>query len=138
MEFWQHLLACLILITLLYPFFGVLSLLVLVSGFLIDIDHVITYFFKFKKIGSFKQINDYFRNITKTKNRQDYENAFRIFHSMEAVIIMIILSFAGEIFFVLMLGLIMHITMDVIHEKKAFGKLQDFSIISRLLKQKPL
>ena len=137
MMLWQHFLACSALAILLYPMFGVAALLVFVSGFLIDIDHPLYFFIKFKEI-SFKKTYWYFRNIGLRHNREEYQKVIRPFHTIEALGMILVGIFYFPWLSPLVAGWIVHLAMDIIEEWKIFRLLPHFSLVLYLYKQKTL
>ena len=84
--FW-HFVASTALFLSLYPFFGISSALVYISGWLIDIDHMFYYTFKFKSINYFKA-RKYFSTLKPSRTK-----VMNIFHTAEVWFVMIVSSF---------------------------------------------
>ncbi|MEA2037924.1 MAG: hypothetical protein U9O94_10540 [Nanoarchaeota archaeon] len=124
-----HVIVSLILVLALFPFFGFYSLLALVGGVLIDFDHVIYYWIKFKSF-DFKKGHKYFRDLALTKDKSVTNELFMLFHSVEFIILIGILSFYYSPFLVLIIGTIVHMIMDFIYESSIFGKvIKPFSLL---------
>lgn len=134
MKLWKHFILSLILALALYPVFGLGSLFVFIGGSLIDIDHILLYFLKSGKI-SMKGTYDYCRSIAKTGNKRELKKTFRIFHNVEFLVILLILSTVNKIFFIISLGMISHLVMDIIYETRYFGVIHGYSLILAALKQ---
>lgn len=103
-----HFLLSLILFFVLYPYFGLISLLVFAGGWLVDMDHVLCYIFKFKKF-SYKKAYKYFMHI-----KPGGEKIMNIFHTIEVWAVMFVLSFYSIYILMISLGLFMHILTDFI------------------------
>ncbi len=123
-----HFIASLILAIILFPFFGFYSFIVLISGFFIDFDHILFYWFRFKSFNLNRAYN-YFRDITLKRDIKEYKKVFRIFHSVEFITLISILTFYHKIFLILLIGLIIHIIMDIIHDYPKFKTLKPLSLI---------
>lgn len=109
-----HFLASLVLCAVLYPFYGINSFFVIVSGFLIDLDHYLWYVYKFKNFNFIKAYKFYLK-INKEKSFAKQKKCIIIFHSVEFLILMVILSFYSKIMFIILIGLLYHYVLDIIH-----------------------
>jgi len=117
-----HLIASIILASLLYMYFGWYSLLVFIGGVLIDIDHYLNYIIKFKKIDIFKSYF-YFRS-------RKFFGLFCIFHSFELFFILLIASFFSKVIWIIAMGFFIHFVLDLIYEFGAAGRLvKNWSLI---------
>lgn len=105
-----HFLVSFILFLILYPYFGLISLLVFIGGWLIDIDHVLYYVFKFKNF-SYEKAYNYFRY-----RKQGSKIIINIFHTIEVWALMFILSFYNIYILIISLGLFTHIFMDLLQQ----------------------
>ena len=123
-----HLIVSLILVAILFPLFGFYSLIVLIGGFFIDLDHIIFHGVKFKSFDLMKAYN-YCREITVNKKIKEYKKVIKVFHSVEFVFLIAVFSFYYKIFLILLMGMIIHIIMDLINEYPIFGNLNPYSII---------
>ncbi len=132
MEIWQHFLVSTVIAIMLYPFFGIAALLTYVGGVLVDIDHPLEYLFKYKSLNLKKSYN-YYRGM----DLKAHIKTIRIFHNIEFIAIIAIISFLNNTFIPILIGLVLHIVMDIIAEKKIYKKAYNYSII-RLLKRKVL
>ena len=106
----RHFIASLIIALILFPIYKWLSLLVFVFGLLIDVDHFLWYVFRFKH---FSLRGAYNHSLNK-ENKYKYEDVLHIFHVVEIWILIFLLGFFNEIFFILSLGLVVHLLMDFI------------------------
>lgn len=105
-----HFIVSTILAIALYPFLGIDSTWVFVTGFLIDIDHYFYYIIKYRKLNVFEG-NRFFKEVK-------LYNILLIFHTVEIFLLVVVLSFFSLIGKVLLLGLIVHHVMDVYNEIK--------------------
>lgn len=103
-----HFIASLILFIALYPYFGLSSLIVFLTGWLIDFDHVLYYVFKFRDF-SYKRMYKYY-----------YEHKFKekvinAFHTIEFYILIAVLGFYSIYALIAAVGLFAHVVMDFMH-----------------------
>ena len=106
-----HFIVSAILVLILYPFFGPLSLIALVGGFLIDVDHLLSYAFKFRSL-SIRKAYRYHRNFGCLKEGR---KAIHIFHSPEFLILCIVLSFYSQLMLIFTVSLLIHLMLDLIN-----------------------
>ncbi len=134
---WQHFTVSTIIAIALYPFLGLWSLVVYVTGFLIDSDHYLFYIIK-KKSWNIKKAYRYFR--TETQKVSEYKKMVKVFHFLEYIPVMLIASLFHTLFIAAAIGFVAHIIMDFIYEEHAFGSVRGYSLLSRLSagKQKAL
>lgn len=116
MEIIVHFFISAILAGLLFLFFGWYSLLAFVGGVLIDIDHYILYFFIHKNF-NLKKAYYYFKD----RNFDKHYFLLYVFHSMELLIVMIIISFYNKIILIITLGMALHYAADFIYELQVSG-----------------
>lgn len=109
-----HFLASLVLCAVLYPFYGINSLFIIIGSFLIDLDHYLWYVYKFKNFNFIKAYKFYLK-INKEKSFAKQKKCIIIFHSVEFLILMVILSFYSKIMFIILIGLLYHYVLDIIH-----------------------
>jgi len=113
----------------LYIFYGPWSLLFLAGGVLIDIDHYIFYVVK-KKDFSIKRMYDYCIDST-------YNHIFCIFHNIEFVTLLLIISVIIPLFSMLTAGVIIHLIIDLIsvyYKGRLRKEIRAFSLIARTIK----
>lgn len=113
MRTWVHLLVSLLLAAILYPTLGWKVLFILAGGVLIDIDHYLWYVHKHKKFGLIGCYN----NFTIEAEKSDWKNVngiLLIFHTIEFLLIMTVMSFYNQIALILALGLFLHYMLDII------------------------
>lgn len=109
------------LIFLFFPSIGWLAaIIIFLSSFLIDFDHYLFYVFKSKDINPRKAFlwflsqRDFLLSIPKNK-RKDYKKAIFIFHGIEFLVVLTFLVvFVHKIFLFILLGIIIHLAMDLI------------------------
>jgi len=95
---------------LLYPIYGLNVLIILISNILIDADHYLWYILRFNSYDLVKA----FRFSKDKKLRLKYGRLLHIFHTAEVLILIIILSFYSEIFFLVLIGVVVHLLLDII------------------------
>ena len=102
-----HLITSLILVTIVFPFLGWISLFILIGGVLVDFDHYILYVIK-KKDLSLKRGREYY---TRREFKRDFP-VLHVFHTVECFIALLALSFVHVSFFAVLLGFILHMLID--------------------------
>lgn len=85
-------------------------LLIICASILIDIDHILDYMIRFKSC-NISNMNKYFRRKTCLNNNNIILPLF-IFHNLEAIILLIILSFIFPIVSYITIGVFIHMTLD--------------------------
>ncbi|MBI2662433.1 hypothetical protein HYX11_03160 [Candidatus Woesearchaeota archaeon] len=103
-----HFITSIILTAILSPWWGYQSLIVIVGGFLIDVDHYLAYIIERKDM-----------NLVKAYKFNRYEktsvNGFiNVFHTIEFWVVCAIFSFYVEIMVMFVMGLILHMLLDII------------------------
>lgn len=110
--FWaKHFIIGLILVILLYPIYGIKVLIILASSILIDADHYLWYIIRIK---SFNLVNA-FKFYKNKKLRMRYKNLLHLFHTSEFLIILLVLSFYYEFLFLVLIGVVVHLSLDYIY-----------------------
>jgi len=120
MKIWVHTVVSSIIALLLYPVFNWKVLLVLVGGVLIDADHYLYTIIKFKNLSIADSYN-FHRDNTIQKKFKKIKDILLIFHTIEFLIIMTILSFYSDIFLIITLGIILHYLLDFIDQYSIAG-----------------
>jgi len=123
-----HLIFSIIPFILASQFYGWNSLWIFVGGVLIDWDHYVYYIFQKKDINIIRSYR-YFRSLRGLKKLAEYKKVFRFFHTIEFLIVIVILSFYSEIFFLILIGILTHYILDVINEIRLFKELNDWFLI---------
>lgn len=120
-----HLISSIVPLILLFPIYKYLSLLFLVGSYLIDADHYLWYVLRFKSF-NFKEA--YRESLIRKKGR------LHIFHTIEFWILMWILSFYSVFFFIIFLGVMFHISLDLIDMKtKRYFNARSLSVIKYII-----
>jgi hypothetical protein len=106
-----------LIIYLIYPITLLQALTIFLSSVLIDVDHYLTHALKYKTL-SLKKAKNYFlkrRNkwITLTSNeKQKIKRHLLIFHGIEFIAILLVLSFYNPIFKFILIGILIHLFLD--------------------------
>ena len=109
--FWiYHITLGIIISILLYPVYGANVLIIFISNLLIDADHYLWYIFRMKSLNLFKAFKFYKNRTLRLK----YRNILHVFHTIEFLILIIVLSFYFEIFFLILIGIVIHLILDII------------------------
>lgn len=108
-----HFFFSLILAALLYPIFNWKVLLILAGSVLIDIDHYFWWICKYKKFNLIKAYTFFMRNM-EANDFTNVDGILIIFHTIEFLLIMIVLSFYFEYALAFTIGLIFHYFLDLI------------------------
>ncbi|MEK6841446.1 MAG: hypothetical protein AABW57_01780 [Nanoarchaeota archaeon] len=111
MDLKYHLLSCIILSLILFPFYSYYSLLIFIFGFFIDVDH---YLYDIIKTKNPSLINSYRMHINKNKILKDQ---LHIFHTIEFIILFILLTIISNNFYLILIsmGLVLHLILDAIY-----------------------
>jgi hypothetical protein len=115
-----HIIISFLIGIMLYPFFGVYSIIFFFAGFLIDFDHYAEYVFREKDLNIFKAYK-YFRkhgfSIGDDKNIKEISKKYRlhlnIFHTFEFLILLLIFSFFNKVILFIFLGFLIHVLTDL-------------------------
>jgi len=92
---------------LLYLFYGYPSFIFLIGSILIDVDHVFWYLFKHKSLNLYKAY------MYHRPGGNNEKNMLHIFHTIEAWLLLLILSFFNFFLRILFLGATYHLVMDI-------------------------
>ena len=100
-------------------------LLIFLSSFLIDVDHYFYYIFKEKNLSLTKAYawgkkSGRKWDILSLKEKKEYKTPIFIFHGIEFLFLLVILSFFNNLFLYIFLGIIIHLILDfidIIHTK---------------------
>ena len=109
-----HLLSSLILALILFPILKWSAVLILAGGFFIDIDHYLWYVYKYRKINIFES----YKLFIKPMHEKDFKSVtgiLIIFHTIEFLIIMAILSYFNKFALIFTIGLLLHYALDLIY-----------------------
>jgi len=111
MYIWHHLWTSIALGIVLYPVFGWWSACVIIGGFVIDVDHYITYII-LEHDFSLKRSVDFYLGDGWRKHAP----VLNIFHTSEFFMLLLVLSFVHVSFLTIFSGYLLHIVLDFIHE----------------------
>jgi len=103
-----HLTTSFVLSAILYPFYGPISLIAVIGGYLIDVDHWMWYVYKTHDL-SIKR--SYWWYVDK-KYKPPVLN---IFHTVEVWLIAFVISLYWIPGFIITLGMYMHLILDYLH-----------------------
>ena len=121
MKLYQHFIVSCLLAALLYPFYGAYSLLLMITGYLMDIDYIFIYFFRF---GDLHPLCAYKYLTTAQMTRKD----LFLFHSIEFIPLLSFLPY--QLAIPLIIGFIVHLILDITEELFIIKKrIKTFSII---------
>lgn len=131
-----HLLASTIIAALLYPIFGWKVISIIAGGVLVDIDHYFWCIFKHKNLDVIDCYKYYIDGLDKEKYKKNL-GILLVFHTIEFLLIMIILSFYNNLFLFFIIGLLAHYLLDLIAIYNLAGHLiANHSIISWIYKNR--
>src|SRR3989344_3987106 len=105
-----HFFASIIPVILLFPIYKYLSLAFFIGSFLIDFDHYLWYALRFRKF-NLKKAYDYYQPENKPNKELDL---LHVFHVWEFWFLAALLSFVSTFFFIIFLGLVFHMLLDLI------------------------
>lgn len=88
----------------------ILIITIVLASILIDVDHFFYYIFKFKQYNPLK-MSTYFRRYSELRNSTTMLPIF-IFHNIETVILLYLISLAFPIFIYILFGVIFHMILD--------------------------
>ncbi len=106
----------LILSIIFYPLFGNYVLIIFLSSFLFDVDHYIEYVIRkkdFSLLKAYKEAKELDRKSHLLK-RLLVTDVLHIFHTVEFFLIIVILSFFSKIFLMMLIGLLVHESLDLL------------------------
>jgi len=134
-----HFLLSVIFSIFLFPIFGWNIWLIIVGGTFIDLDHFITNFTKFKKP---KDVLTYFSKQFKLFMRKpELGDKVRLymFHSVEFLVILVILALFFRPAFFILIGVVFHLISDLISDTFILKRfIRYFSVIGWFRKRKGL
>jgi hypothetical protein len=117
---------------ILYPIYGVNVIYLFLGGFFMDIDHVFMIPFKLKYLNISKQYRQIMHYI-KNKSFESVKETLFILHSIEFLIILLVMSFYSEIFILILIGVVLHHLLDMIYEFFVLGELVKVNNMSAIL-----
>ncbi len=106
----KHIISSLILCVILFPFIKYYTILVFLAAVFIDTDHWLFYVFRESDYStkSFKRAYYYCR-------KHNIKDALHILHVVEFWALIAILSFFYKFFFIIFIGIVFHVWLDVIY-----------------------
>ena len=113
MKFSAHLAVSAMLAALFYPVFGINSFLILIGGIFADIVLFLHFVFIKKRFNPF-ECNRYYTEEHKSTNYGKFDGILMIFHTMEFLILMLVLSFYSKLAFIFTIGIVGHYILDAI------------------------
>ncbi len=130
-----HVLASAIIAALFYPAFRWKVAFILAGGVAIDIDHYFQYALKYRKFG-FKDCYNHFTSDAEKNNYKEVTGILLIFHTVEFIAVMAILSFYSRFALIFSIGLLGHYILDAVYICTVPKRIiLNHSIISWILKQ---
>lgn len=109
-----HLISSIILAAALYPVFQWKVILILVGGVLIDADHYFWYIYKYKNFNFVDSYKFYIKNM-EIKDFTNVAGILLVFHTVEFLIIMAVLSYFSKFALMFTIGLLLHYALDLIY-----------------------
>ena len=111
-----HILTSLILALVLYPYFGLYSIVIFLAGFLIDIDHYFEYVARTGNLSPFKAYKEGIEFAKKCyKLRKSLrKDILHIFHVVEFYALIAILAIYSKFFLSIFIAITFHIILDIV------------------------
>ena len=107
------------------------ALIILLAGFLIDVDHWLLYVWEFRDFN----IKNSYRWFYKFYISKEKRKFLCIFHTIEALIVVTLLGLKYPLFLAVLVGMLFHILLDLIQAYRDGFYSKEISIIYFLLKQ---
>ena len=123
------------------------GIIVFLSSFLIDIDHYFFSVYKTKNLSLSNSIKEHYKLRQKLlsmqpKERRNYKTPIMIFHGIEFWFLIIILSFFSNIFLLILIGIIIHMSLDFIdiiyNKAPIYTKLSVIAVLQKNKNRKSL
>ncbi len=137
MDLSEHFFMTSILFFILFPIYGFLGLIVYLGGFFVDADHVLTYMFE-KKDFRLKTMFS-LKKIYRWCKEEDLTGRYLIciFHTAEFWILLLILVFFYPVIMPILVGLVLHMIMDIIDmvKRKTYTE-RSFSMVYKIILKK--
>ena len=129
----------------LFPQISLIGLLIIFfSSFLIDVDHYLEYVFRKKDFSLIHAYNFHKKRLNKflclsKKQRKKCHNGVYFFHGIEWLIILFLLGYYLNNFFIFVLiGFSFHLIIDIMHEIYLKGTIDKISVLWSYYKYKKL
>ena len=113
MKTWVHSALSIVLCILFYPTYKWEILFIFAGGVLIDADHYLWYIARFKKWNLIKCYDFFIADVRKNRWKP-ISGSVLVFHTIEFLIIMILLSFYNSFALMFTIGLLGHYLLDFI------------------------
>lgn len=113
METWKHSFLSLILVAVSYPLFGWQSIIIFAGGVLIDIDHYFWYAYRYRKLSVIACYRHFIAGIKKKDFSENF-GILLVFHTIEFLAFVVVLSFYSKIALIFLIGLLPHYLLDAI------------------------
>ncbi len=114
METWKHFIVSSAIAAAIYPIFGWKSVFVIVGGVCIDIDHYFWYVYKFQKWSLIKCYSHYIKGLEGDNYKYNI-GILLIFHTIEFLVVCLLISFFVDYALIFTIGLLAHYMMDLIY-----------------------
>ena len=106
-----------IIIYFIFPISIFQATIIFLASFLIDIDHYLVYVYKKKDINPLNSVKYFFKIRSKylklsKKQREQYKKPHFIFHGIETILLLYLLSLVNGIFLFILIGVIFHLILD--------------------------
>lgn len=103
-----------VLAIMLYPLFRWNALLIIAGGVLIDIDHYFWYAYKYKKFNILEAYKFYIK-VMDANDFAKVDGILCIFHTIEFMLLMALLSFYSQTALIFAIGLASHYLLDLLY-----------------------
>ncbi len=134
MRLLTHVILSFVLAVALFPFTGWLAaLIVFVTGSIVDIDHILWYYVQFNDL-NLMRCRKYCYDIAEQRNVVALRKFLVIFHTLEFVALLAILSFFFSWAQYVLIGVGFHLILDSYDRFKCFGEYEPYSVIVFFMK----
>jgi hypothetical protein len=133
-----------ILLYFIFPSISLLeSFLIFLSSFLIDADHYLYYVYKKRDLSLRNAYRYFIKNKKKMlslsrKERNKIYGGFVIFHGIEFLILLFLLSLISEYFLYILIGCAFHLFSDILSQKIYWNRTDKLSLIYDFIKFRKL
>jgi hypothetical protein len=110
-----HAAVSLLFSAVLYPLFGINVVWIFLFGVFIDVDHYLIYVANSKDI-SLRKSYRFYDSIMKEKKFDKTNNDLFIFHTVEFMFLIFLLSNISEVFLFMAAGIVIHLLMDWLYD----------------------
>jgi hypothetical protein len=134
MQVSTHVLVSAALAALLYPLIGWNTLVVFFFGFILDIDHPLFCFAKYREV-SLASCLRRCEAMAKNRDVDELNRWLMVFHTVEFLGLLTILSFWSDFALYALIGTLIHMSLDTMQKIKTFNDLGQTSILWFYLRQ---